>query len=113
MLADTLSRLMNLEITEPSILENEGHEYGYALFEQLPDIHVSSSKHNPVQPVNISNINATNENVVQNKDNENTEIHLSLSTEELIDGQNNDTFCVAIIQLNEEKNASRQLFYKW
>ena len=59
-LVDALSRLIYLELTEPNPSEKEGNKYGYAMFEQLPDIHVDSSTHNPVPPIDISNINATN-----------------------------------------------------
>ena len=40
------------------------------MFEQLPDIHVDSSEHNPIPPIDISTINAANRNVVQKEDNE-------------------------------------------
>ena len=43
------------------------------MFEQLPDIHVDSSKHNPILPVGISNITVTNNNTVKEKDIEDTQ----------------------------------------
>ena len=39
--------------------EKEGYEYGYTMFEQLPDIYVDSSQHEPAASVDVSNINAT------------------------------------------------------
>ena len=58
MLANTLSRLINLELTESNLPEI-CYEYGYTMFEQLPDLYVDSSKHKPIPLVNVSNINAT------------------------------------------------------
>ena len=46
-LADTLSRLIDLNLTELNSPEMEGHNYGYATFELLPDINVSGSKFSP------------------------------------------------------------------
>ena len=59
------------------------------MFEQLPDIHVESSKHEPFPSVNVLNINAT---IMKNENDENKKIKLSLSTKELIHAQNNHTF---------------------
>ena len=56
------------------------------MFELSPDIHVDSGKYNPIPPVGISNINATNGHNKQNKHIENIIIHLSLSTKELRNG---------------------------
>ena len=84
----------------------EGNEYGYIMLEQLPDIHADSSKCNPVPPVIISNINATNDNTVQNKGITNTEILLSLGMKELIGGQNSDTFCPTTLELIDDKKMS-------
>ena len=76
------------------------------MFEQLPDIHVASSKHNPILPVNISNINATKNNVVQKKDIQNTNILLSLSSKELINRQNSYIFCLTILKSVDDKKMS-------
>ena len=54
------------------------------MFEQLPDTHVESSKHEPALSVNVSNVNAT---IMEGENYEHKEIHLSLSTKELIDEQ--------------------------
>ena len=37
-LADTSSRLIDLELTEMNLPEKGGYAYGYAIFEQLTDI---------------------------------------------------------------------------
>ena len=42
-----LSRLINFEFTESNPPEKEGYEYGYALFEHMPDIHFNSGKQKP------------------------------------------------------------------
>ena len=39
-----MSRLINLELAELNLSEKEGYEYGCAMFEQLPDIYVDTSK---------------------------------------------------------------------
>ena len=71
-LPDTLSRLINLELTESNAPEKEGYEYGYAMFEQLLDDHVDSIKHEPVPPINISSISAKSDKIVQKDNNVNT-----------------------------------------
>ena len=79
-LTDALSKLTNHQIIEPNPPEKEGYEYGYAMYEPLPDVHVNSSKHTPIPPAGISYINTKNERNVQNKNAERTEIHLSLNS---------------------------------
>ena len=69
----------------------------------MPDIYLDISKYEQVLPVNVSNTDATNDTVVRKKSNENAELQLSLCTEELIDGQNNDTFCSTISKLLSDK----------
>ena len=83
--ADTLYILITVELNEPNPPEKDVYEHGYAMFEQVLNIHVDSSKHNPVPPVGISNINATNDNIVQNKDIQDIKTLLSPSTRDLID----------------------------
>ena len=60
------------------------------MFEQLPDIYFDSSKHEQDPSVEVSNINAT---IMKEENDEDKEIQLSLSAEEIIDKQNKDTFC--------------------
>ena len=55
---------MDFELTKPILPEKEGYEYGYAMFEQLPDIYVNGSKHEPAPSVDVSNINIIIINVV-------------------------------------------------
>ena len=55
--ADTLSMLVNLELTELNLPEKEGYEYGYTMFEKLPVICVDSSKHKPAPLTDVSNLN--------------------------------------------------------
>ena len=96
-LADTLSRLTHLESTELNLTEKEGYEYGYAMFEQLPDVYVDSSKYESALCVDVSNIDDTNDTIMKMECNEDTESQLWLSTEQLTDGQNNDTTSCAIV----------------
>ena len=81
----------------------EGYEYGYAIFEPLSGTHVDSSKYIPKPSVGIPNINVMNDSYVQNENIECTETHLSLSTEELIDMKNDNTFCVPALKLKERE----------
>ena len=52
-LATTLSRLIDGELTEPNVPGKESYEYGHAMFVQLPDIYVDSSRDKPVTHVNV------------------------------------------------------------
>ena len=70
------------------------------------DIYVDSSKHKPVPPVNVSSVNATEVTEVKEERDEDKEVHLSLSTKELIDAQSNDTFCSTILKLINDKKMS-------
>ena len=58
-LLNTLSRLVDLDITELNLPEKEGYEYGCAIFEQLPGVYVDGSKHELTPWVDVSNINGT------------------------------------------------------
>ena len=55
---------------EPNLREKEGHEYGYAMLEQLLEIYIDSNKHEPNISVNISNINTT---IIKEENSENKE----------------------------------------
>ena len=48
--------------------------------------------------VHVSRIDVTNDTDTKKKNNEDKEIQLSLRTEELIDDQNANTFCMAILK---------------
>ena len=50
---DTLPKLSDLNLTEPYTSEMEGHEYGYAIFELLPDINISNKS------IHISSLTVT------------------------------------------------------
>ena len=45
------------------------------MLDTLPDIYINSSKHSPIPPMGISNIYATNDCYVQNKNVKNANIH--------------------------------------
>ena len=75
-----------------------------------PDIYFDSSKHEPALSVDVSNIDVT---VIKEDNNEDKEIQLSLSTKELIDGQNNDTFSNSMLKIiNDKKKPSDKYFIK-
>ena len=86
MLANTQPRLINLELTEPNP-PRKGHENLYALFKSLPDICVDSTT---MPPITITNINSINNSNIQKESVKDTELHLLLSAEKLIDMENND-----------------------
>ena len=46
-LADALSMLVNLELTDLNPPEKGGYEYGYVMSEPLPDMHVDNCKTYP------------------------------------------------------------------
>ena len=58
-LADTLAKLIDLKLMEMNSPEKEGYMYRCTMFEQLPDICVDSSKHEPALSVDVSNIDVT------------------------------------------------------
>ena len=95
-LANTLSRLINLELMELNFPEKESWEYGYGMFGQLPDRCGDSSEHGPAPYVDVSNRNTT---IMKGKNDKDKEIQLSLSTKELINAQNTDTFCSTMLKL--------------
>ena len=103
-----MSVLINLKLTEPSP-QKDGYEYGYTVFEQLPDIYVDSSKCKLSFSVDLSSIDATNDTTMKMIGSKDIQVHLSLSTEELIDGQNNDTFCTTVVRLINDKKMPPQL----
>ena len=55
------------------------------MFEQLPDICVEHSEHEAVSSADVSNINAT---IMKEKNSDNKEVKLSLSTKELMNKTN-------------------------
>ena len=57
----------------------------HTIFELVPDINISSSKHTPISSITITNVETKN----NNKD---VEIHLSLNSGKVIDMKNNNTF---------------------
>ena len=48
-----------LELTELKLPEKEAYKYGHAMFEQLPDIYVDSSKHKQAPSINVLHLSAT------------------------------------------------------
>ena len=81
------------------------------MFETLPDIHVDSSKHIPIPFVGISNTYAINYSNVQNENDKNTEIHLSLSSKELTDIRNDNTFCATMLKIINDKKVSSKRYF--
>ena len=93
------ARLVDLKLTEPNPAEMEGHEYGYTIFEPLPDIDASSTKSTPVSSMTVTNKETNNHN-------DDVEIHFPLCSEKLMNMQNRDNFYKAILKLIDEKKLS-------
>jgi transposase InsO family protein len=82
-LADTLSRLIEQDLTEPAAPEKDGHEFGYFLFEEPETIVVS---------------------LIQDTDDYLTDLHVHLPVGELIEQQANDFECKKVLDvLNQSK----------
>ena len=47
-----------MDLTELNLPEKEGHDYGYSVFELLPDINISSNRSTPVPVATITSMNA-------------------------------------------------------
>ena len=86
----------------------EGYEYGFATFEELPNIYVESSEHIPAPSVDVSKINAT---IMKEDNDEDKEVELSLSIKELIDVQNNDTLCSTKLKLINDKKVPSDKYF--
>ena len=56
---DSLLRFIDLVLTEPNPPEMEGHEYGCAIFEPLPDITIRN-KGTPIPSETVVNIKTSN-----------------------------------------------------
>ena len=107
-MADILSRLADLALTEQYLPGKEGYKYGYTMFEQLHDIYVDSSKCGPVLSVDVSYIDVS----VMKKENSKVKgIQLGLSTKELINGQSNDTFCSTMLKLMNDKEVPLDKYF--
>ena len=76
--ADILSQLTNMDLTESNSPGNEGHEYGYAVFEPLLDINISSNKVSTVPAATITSMNAKNHKSPEVNHSEVNKLHLLL-----------------------------------
>ena len=94
-LADSLSRLIDQGITEGLEPEEEGHEFGYYVFDTLPEVEVNS-------------ITA----IAVNEDNDPIEFTLNLSNEKLKELQKRDAECSKLIkQLEANKLEVRKPYF--
>ena len=76
--------------------KKEGNEYRYAVFEQQPDVNISSGKSTPIPEITVTSVdNKKHSNVMFDHNNDN-EVYLSLSTEKLVEMQKDDAFCKVI-----------------
>ena len=94
-LADTMSRLIEIDPQVQSETEPEGYEFGYYTFDQLPAIDVNN--------VQISS---------QNDQNEDISCELPIQTDILIQLQQDDAFCQHIRQQIEKGNIKEGHLYK-
>ena len=94
-LADTMSRLIEIDPQVQSEAEPEGYEFGYYTFDQLPVL--------DVQEIQTSSQDTQNENLV---------CDLPISNDVLIKLQQEDDFCNNIIQQIEKGNIKEGQLYK-
>ena len=78
----------------------------------MTDIYVDSGKHEPALSLNKSGIDDRNDVITKKEKNDNEGTQLSVSTEELIDGQNNETFCTAILKLVHDNKIPQYKYFK-
>ena len=86
-----------MDLMKPNLPEKEGHHYTYTAFEPLQDMNIHSNKHSNVHG-NHHQCGCQNQNNVMVNDNEDNDIYLSLSTEQLMELQNDDTFSTTILK---------------
>ena len=99
-LADTMSRLINIDPQIQQESEPEGHEFGYYTFDTLPTIEVSNIE---------TTQDATNINERDAKENL---ITLSLDNDKLSELQSQDAFCANILTQIEKGNIIEGQMYK-
>ena len=89
----------DLNITQINLPEKEGHDYGYAVFEPLADINISSNKCTPGPPVTVTSVDVKDDNYATVDHNDHAEVCLLLSKANW-----GGTFCRDIIKLINERN---------
>ena len=96
-LADTMSRLINIDPQVQQDTEPEGYEFGYYTFDTLP-------------PVEVSNINTTQDTSVHITDDNNL-LDLPINKDTLYELQQKDDFCVNILAQIEKGNITEGQSY--
>ena len=107
-LSGILSRLIDLKLAELNPPEVEG----YALYEPLSDINISSSsKSVPISSITVAKVGTEDHSNVMVNHDDDIEVHLSISPEKLINMQNDDTSCKTVMKfINENKLSSSERY---
>ena len=96
-LADTMSRLININPQVQQDTEPEGYEFGYYTFDTLP-------------PVEVSDIDTTKDTSVHVNDDNNL-LDLPIDKDTLCELQQKDNFCVNILAEIEKGNVTEGQLY--
>ena len=99
-LADTMSRLINIDTQIQQESEPEGYEFGYYTFDTLP-------------AMEVSNIETTQDATdVNERDAKENLITLPLDNDKLLELQSQDAFCAIILTQIEKGNITEGQMYK-
>ena len=99
-LADTMSRLININPQIQQDLEPEGYEFGYYTFDTLPTLEVSNIE--TTQDASNNDESDPNDNLIE----------LTLDNDTLSELQQNDMFCANILAQIEKGNIIEGQLYK-
>ena len=101
-LADTMSRLINIDPQVQQDSEPEGYEFGYYTFDTLPTLEVSNVETTPHTSVNVNDNNNVNNNLLE----------LPIDNDTLFRLQQKDKFCANILAQIEKGNIIEGQLYK-
>ena len=93
-LADTMSRLIDIDLEIQLEPEPEGYEFGYYAFDQLPELEVSNFKTTQNLSLDTENEDASNDNLW----------NLPIGNDDLHKLQKEDVFCKNILNQIERGN---------
>ena len=101
-LADTMSRLINIDPQVQQDSEPEGYEFGYYTFDTLPVLEVSNVETTQDTSVHVNDNNNVNNNLLE----------LSMDNDTLFRLQQKDKFCANILAQIEKGNVIEGQLYK-
>ena len=100
-LADTMSRLINIDPQIQQDSESEGYEFGYYTFDTLPTLEVSNIETTQNVPVHVNDESNAN----------NILLELPIGNNMLFELQQKDTFCANILVQIERGNIIEEQLY--